>query len=161
MKKQLHMYPKHFHPQSTITTRLKRKLWQLYLPSKKKKKNSTKCYMDATLPWSNTSPSATLAKQMHYPDSSLHKLLLEDTVFAAVSVKPEVVSALVSTARTLPVTPEMILEATTSDLLSQKFLHFHSINWATVCAGRQLQSFLQYRSLSEVNGIIQFLMGFW
>lgn len=38
MKKQLHMYPKHFHPQSTITTRLKRKLWQLYLPSKKKKK---------------------------------------------------------------------------------------------------------------------------
>lgn len=75
---------------------------------------------------------------------SLNRKIPEDIVVAAVAVEPEIVSALVATVRALLVTPEMVLR-------------FHSTNWPTMCADRQLQPFFQRgSSLSEVSGTILF-----
>lgn len=82
--------------------------------------------------------------------------LLEDTVVATVSVEPDV-SAFLSTVRALPITSEMIWEATASDLLLQKFLCLHSTSWPTISVDRKFQLFFQCTSsLSDVNGTILF-----
>lgn len=81
----------------------------------------------------------------------------EDRVIAAISVEPEVVSGLVSTVRALPVTSEMIQEATAADPILQKVLHFHSTSWPNICTDQKLQPFFQRRSsLSEIDGILLF-----
>ena len=81
----------------------------------------------------------------------------EDRVIAAISVEPEVISGLVSTVRALPLTLEMIKEATAADPILQKVLHFHSTSWLNICTDQKLQPFFQRRSsLFETNGILLF-----
>ena len=61
----------------------------------------------------------------------------ENRVIAAISVEPEVISGLVSTVRALPVTSEMIKEATAADPILQKVLHFHSNSWPNMCTDKK------------------------
>lgn len=94
---------------------------------------------------------------MRCSDSSLRIKKYRRTVIAAISVEPEVVSGLVSTVRALPVTSEMIQEATAADPILQKVLHFHSTSWPNICTDQKFQPFFQQRSsLSEIDGILLF-----
>ena len=71
----------------------------------------------------------------------------ENRVIAAISVEPEVISGLVSTVRALPVTSEMIKEATAADPILQKVLHFHSTSRPNICTDQKLQPFFFSRDL--------------
>ena len=71
-------------------------------------------------------PGSKIGQSDAFPDSSLQIKKHQRTVIAAISVEPEVISELVSTVRALPVTSEMIKEATAADPILQKVLNFHS-----------------------------------
>ena len=58
-----------------------------------------------------------------------HQNLQDDSIIAAVFMEAEIDSELLATIREIPVISPMIQEATASDLLQQKVIHYHRTRW--------------------------------
>ena len=70
-----------------------------------------------------------------------HQNLPENSVVAAVSAEPKIVSVLTATVRTMPITLKIIKKATVSDLLLQKVIPYHYTKWLQTCPDKDLQPF--------------------
>ena len=81
----------------------------------------------------------------------------EDMVVAQISIEPEINQVIVDACNTLPVTFDMVREATCTDPILQQAINFHRRGWPKKVASPELQQLQQRReALSIVNDCLLF-----
>ena len=88
---------------------------------------------------------------------SSQRTIPEDVVISTVSVEPDILAVFATTIRALPVTANLIKEATTSDPILQIVLKYICTKWPMKVTDAKLQAFHRRKSsLSVVEGCILF-----